>query len=118
MTNVRGGFAAWTLSLSENGKAALSAAFFVSYPLLSEYQVWVENWPKFSDGIRAEVVWNEGEHFGTVREKLDKFSTFGGFAGKHGFPVLRATGDGTSVSGGRCRSAAELSNTRRFQAKQ
>jgi hypothetical protein len=22
-----------------------------------------------------EVVWNEGEHFRTVREKLDKFST-------------------------------------------
>ena len=25
-----------------------------------------------------EVVWNEGQHFGTVGEKLDKFSTFGG----------------------------------------
>jgi hypothetical protein len=25
--------------------------------------------------IKMEVVWNEGEHFGTVREKLDKFST-------------------------------------------
>jgi hypothetical protein len=42
--------------LSENGKAALSAAFFVSYPLLSEYQVWTENWPKLFDGIREEVV--------------------------------------------------------------
>jgi hypothetical protein len=30
----------------------------------------------------VEVVWNEGENFRTVREKLDKFSTFedlGGF---------------------------------------
>jgi hypothetical protein len=24
--------------------------------------------------IKMEVVWNEGEHFRTVREKLDKFS--------------------------------------------
>jgi len=24
-----------------------------------------------------EVVWNEGQHFGTVGEKLDRFSTFG-----------------------------------------
>jgi hypothetical protein len=24
-------------------------------------------------------MWNEGQHFGTVREKLDKFSTFRGF---------------------------------------
>jgi hypothetical protein len=24
------------------------------------------------------VVWNEGQHFRTVRGKLDKFSTFGG----------------------------------------
>ena len=27
----------------------------------------------------VEVVWNEGQHFSTVREKLDKFSTLPGF---------------------------------------
>jgi hypothetical protein len=26
-----------------------------------------------------EVVWNEGQNFGTVRGKLDKFSTIRGF---------------------------------------
>ena len=26
----------------------------------------------------VEVLWNEGQHFGTVGKKLDKFSTFGG----------------------------------------
>jgi hypothetical protein len=26
-----------------------------------------------------EVVWNEGQNFGTVGDKLDKFSTFRGF---------------------------------------
>jgi hypothetical protein len=26
--------------------------------------------------IKMEVVWNEGQNFSTVREKLDKFSTF------------------------------------------
>jgi hypothetical protein len=25
--------------------------------------------------IKMEVVWNEGQNFSTVREKLDKFST-------------------------------------------
>ena len=29
----------------------------------------------------VEVVWNEGQHFGTVGKKLDKFSTFGGGGG-------------------------------------
>ena len=28
----------------------------------------------------VEVEWNEGQHFGTVRKKLDNFSTFGGLA--------------------------------------
>jgi hypothetical protein len=71
--------------LSEMEKPRSSAAFFVSYPLLSGYQVWAEKPPKFFEGIRVEVVWNEGEHFGTVREKLDKFSTFGGLAEKPRF---------------------------------
>ena len=30
----------------------------------------------------VEVVWNEGQHFRTVRGKLDKFSTFGDFSEK------------------------------------
>jgi hypothetical protein len=47
------------------------------YPLLSGYQVQRENRPKFFAVIVVEVVWDEGEHFGTVRKKLDKFSTFG-----------------------------------------
>ena len=34
------------------------------------------NRPKYCEGIVVEVVWNQREHFGTVREKLDKFSTF------------------------------------------
>jgi hypothetical protein len=42
----------------------------------------IENRPKLLEGIRVEVEWNEGEHFGTVRGKLDKFSTFGVWAGK------------------------------------
>jgi hypothetical protein len=27
-----------------------------------------------------EAFWNEGQHFSTVRKKLDSFPTFGGFA--------------------------------------
>jgi hypothetical protein len=65
--------------LSEMEKPRSSAAFFVSYPLLSGYQVWAEKPPKFFEGIRVEVVWNEGQHFSTVRERLDRFSTFAGF---------------------------------------
>jgi hypothetical protein len=53
-------------------KAALGAAFFVSYSLLLEYQIWGETAPKFFGGFGMEVFWNVGEHFGTVREKLDK----------------------------------------------
>ena len=36
----------------------------------------------------AEVAWNEGQNFRTVRGKLDKFSTFGGLAR---FGVIKAT---------------------------
>ena len=61
-------------------KAALGAAFFVSYSLLLEYQIWGETAPKFFGGFGMEVFWNVGEHFGTVRETLDKFSTFQGLA--------------------------------------
>jgi hypothetical protein len=57
---------------------AVGLSLFVSYPLLSGYQVQHENPPNIFEGIRMEVVWNEGQHFGTVGEKLDKFSTFGG----------------------------------------
>ena len=32
----------------------------------------------------VEVALNVGQHFGTVREKLDKFSTFWGFRGDRG----------------------------------
>jgi hypothetical protein len=57
----------------------LSAAFFLTYSLLLEYQIWGETTPKFFGGFGMEVVWNVGEHFGTVREKLDKFPTLWGF---------------------------------------
>jgi hypothetical protein len=63
--------------LSEMEKPRSSAAFFVSYPLLSEYQIQPERPPKYFKGIKTEALWNEGQHFGTVREKLDKFSTSG-----------------------------------------
>ena len=35
----------------------------------------------------VEVAWNEGQHFGTVREKLDKFSTFRGMGACSWSPV-------------------------------
>jgi hypothetical protein len=52
-------------------------AFFFSYPLFSEYQVETKKPPNIFEGIRVEVVWNEGQNFRTARGKLDKFSTFG-----------------------------------------
>jgi hypothetical protein len=60
---------------------AVWLSLFCSYPLLSEYQVQPKNRPKFFEGIRMEAVWNQREHFRTVREKLDNFSTFGGKRG-------------------------------------
>jgi predicted Zn-dependent protease with MMP-like domain len=54
-------------------------------PLLSGYQVQHENRPNIFEVIKVEVVWNVGQHFGTVREKLDRFSTFGGFGGEERF---------------------------------
>jgi hypothetical protein len=50
---------------------------FVSYPLLLEYQVQPKNTPKFFERIVVEVVWDQGENFRTVREKLDKFPQVG-----------------------------------------
>jgi hypothetical protein len=43
----------------------------------------------------VEVVWNEGQHFGTVSKKLDKFSTFDGFAVELNAEAFRAAA-GTS----------------------
>jgi hypothetical protein len=56
-------------------KAALGAAFFTSYPLLSEYQVQPKNTPNIFAGIRAEVVWNVGPLLWIFEVPLDKFST-------------------------------------------
>jgi hypothetical protein len=60
---------------------------FLLCPLLSGYQVRPQNLPKFFEGIRVEVVWNERENFRTEDEKLDKFSTFRGFGGWVGVEV-------------------------------
>jgi hypothetical protein len=49
---------------------------FFFYPLLSGYQVQLKNWPNIFEVIKMEAVWNQRQHFGTVRGKLDKFSTF------------------------------------------
>ncbi len=54
-------------------------AFFFLYSISSEYQIQGINPPKFSEGIRMEVAWNERQHFSTVGEKLDNFSTLRGF---------------------------------------
>jgi hypothetical protein len=59
--------------LSKNRKAARQGGFFLFYSISSEYQIEIENRPKLFEGIRVEVEWNEGQHFGTVRGKLDKF---------------------------------------------
>ena len=55
----------------------MARLFSFSYPLFSEYQVETKKPPNIFEGIRVEVVWNEGQNFRTVRGKLDKFSTFG-----------------------------------------
>ena len=55
---------------------------FLLCPLLSGYQVQHQNTPNIFERIRAEVVWNVGENFRTEDEKLDRFSTFGGFGGE------------------------------------
>ena len=52
----------------------LSLFLFLLYKF--SIQVEIERPPKLFEGIRVEVVWNEGQHFGTVRGKLRKFSTF------------------------------------------
>ena len=60
--------------------------------------------------IKMEVVWNEGEHFRTVREKLDKFSTFGGIDGK-----AWVQGRSRSAVGIRCLSGLrQLRTPKRF----
>jgi len=46
-----------------------------------------------------EVVWNEGQHFGTVGEKLDKFSTFGGVGDFSVLGAVRPTRMGPAASG-------------------
>jgi hypothetical protein len=70
------------LKPSLKGKAPPGSAepFFFFYPIYSEYQVQTKNRPNIFEVIVVEVVWNDGQHFGTVSKKLDKFSTFDGFA--------------------------------------
>jgi hypothetical protein len=68
-----------TTSPLSDSEAAGSRSHYLSCPLLLEYQVQPENWPNIFERIRAEVVWNERQNFRTVREKLDKFSTFRGW---------------------------------------
>jgi len=55
----------------------VGAAFFFFYSISSEYQIERINPPKFFEGIKVEALWNEGQHFSTVGEKLDNFSTIG-----------------------------------------
>jgi hypothetical protein len=70
------------LKPSLKGKAPPGWAepFFFFYPIYSEYQVQTKNRPNIFEVIVVEVVWNDGQHFGTVSKKLDKFSTFGEIA--------------------------------------
>jgi hypothetical protein len=56
---------------------AAMAGFFFSYSISSEYHMGRVSRPNFFEGIRVQVTWNERENFCNVREKLDKFSTFG-----------------------------------------
>jgi hypothetical protein len=47
--------------LLENRKACRDGqAFFFSYSISSEYQMERVNRPKLFEGIRVEVIWNEG----------------------------------------------------------
>jgi hypothetical protein len=75
--------------------AGLGGAFFFFYPIRSEYQIERINRPNIFAVIKVEVVWNEGQHFGTVSKKLDKFSTFDGFAVELNAEAFRAAA-GTS----------------------
>jgi hypothetical protein len=52
---------------------------FFFYSISSEYHTGRQNRPNLLGSERLEVAWNEGEHFRTVGEKLDKFSTKGGW---------------------------------------
>ncbi len=70
---------------SEHAKGPPQRPFFMPdcwgkisffFPLLSEYQVRRIRRPTFFGVVGGEVAWNEGLHFGTAGEKLDKFSTF------------------------------------------
>jgi hypothetical protein len=67
---------------STTEKPAARQAFSFFYSISSEYQIETRNRPNIFEVIVVEVVWNEGQHFRTVRGKLDKFSTFGDFSEK------------------------------------
>jgi hypothetical protein len=71
-----------SMVVSGQRKRPRQARPFISYPLLSEYQVQPKNRPNIFEGIVVEVVSYEGQNFRTVREKLDKFSTFSGLGCK------------------------------------
>jgi hypothetical protein len=81
------------LKPSLKGKAPPGWAepFFFFYPIYSEYQVQTKNRPNIFEVIVVEVVWNDGQHFGTVSKKLDKFSTFDGFAAELCLKIIYLT---------------------------
>jgi hypothetical protein len=71
-----GGAEAWHRYLRKWKRAAAGDPFFLNYSLLLEYQVQRVSTPNIIALVGVEVVVSQGEHFGTVRRKLDKFSTF------------------------------------------
>jgi hypothetical protein len=58
----------------ETEKAALVAAFFLSYSLLSEYQIQLEITPNIFGLVGVEVVWNEASLLWILGSPLDRFS--------------------------------------------
>jgi hypothetical protein len=59
--------------LVEKGQGSPRGRILSLIPLLSGYQFEIENLPNIFGDVRVQMAGNEGEHFRTVREKLDKF---------------------------------------------
>jgi hypothetical protein len=75
-------------------KAALLAAFSVSTPLLSEYQVQLDLLPDFERNFGVEVVLYQRLLLSSGREGVDRISTEGGRSASYG---LRVRGYGLRI---------------------
>jgi hypothetical protein len=72
-------------------KAALEDGLFLSYSLLSEYQIEEQITPNIIRFVGVQVDWNHRQHFSTEREKLDRIDSSGAFEEMKGqFPLARA----------------------------